>query len=101
MPCRDGSGDCGRRPEDQREIDKLTDLLCSVLKIMERDNGKWSFLDPGCDVGIWWNNHKSKDIERIAREEKEKKESAIREIARKHKEILLLEKKLKQLKKSL
>lgn len=76
MPCYDYS------PSEERDaaydkIDKLTRMLCSLLKAGERHGGP----TPPVEVRLWWEDHKKKDAKRLAEEKREKEEKQVRAAA--------------------
>jgi len=73
MPCR-SDWDDGDYREYQREIDKVTNYLCSLLTYLEEDFPEVSHKVLNLNVGLkgWWKRHKAADDKRRNEEELEK-----------------------------
>lgn len=70
MPCRSGYED--ERPINLRpELDRVTRLLCGVMKVIEE---KEMFTYVTDETFIWWQQHKIEDAKRIAEENKKAKQ---------------------------
>lgn len=68
MPCHGPSTE-----ELQRaEINRLTNLLCTVCKFIAGNGEMWMFPD---ELGKWWEQHKIRDAARKQRETEKKERS--------------------------
>lgn len=68
MPCFDG----GPSTESvlKEKLDKVTDMLCRVLTVIETINiNGWVPLP--VDIQIWWLKHKEADESRISKDKKD------------------------------
>ena len=93
MPCRtDDYPSYDPSPELKRELDKLTEMLCSTCGAVE-EAGAVKLLPK--KVATWWNGHKKKDKDRVQRDLADAQRAvalAEKEAARKRLELSALEK---------
>lgn len=88
MPCNDGVGpeyvDSYQRRIDQRRIDKLTRMLCSVCKeiddLFDAEEGK-TFIKGIKGLSEWWEEHKQIDAQRLETEREQKRLRKLRKTA--------------------
>lgn len=54
----------------KREADTVTRLLCSIMKLLEKNDGSASVSELSSIDGLtnWWRNHKESDRRRIEKE---------------------------------
>jgi hypothetical protein len=71
MPCSDGGwGQACIDAERIKKIDKLTEMLCRILTVLERTpeidllGVNEEVLPIDDEIGVWWEEHKIKDKER-------------------------------------
>lgn len=70
MPCRDyGPSAVEMLQAEQKRLNRITALLCSLMKGLEADNILEKYSTPAHDR--WWRRHKKEDAKRIAKEEAE------------------------------
>ena len=95
MPCRDDYSLSDFSNTNQAKIDKLTRMLCSVMRAI--DDGRLvpakGYLIPTKEVYEWWRDHKEKDRqeqERLLKIEKENqlKQSALSKLTWEEKLVL-------------
>jgi len=81
MPCRDDGyeiSDKEYREGLRKQVDSLTDSLCSACRLLEQKN----LLEKlPTKVREWWEEHKKADLVREARERAEKAQQALKEKA--------------------
>lgn len=83
MPCQYyGPGE--EHAEYSRQLDKLTRMLCSLVKKVEAHNENAQLMDIirlGNELGAWWREHQESDRQREAakKESKEREERIERE----------------------
>lgn len=101
MPCRDYDESYDRQ-QTQKENDKLTKFLCTILSTLELENelGHFAELFDYKEGGIsrkelfaWWEAHKEEDRKRKERareaaERKEKKDAALSKLTPEERKLL-------------
>lgn len=78
MPCRSDEYESDVRINQQRELDKVTRMLCEVLSQIETKS-------LSSEIRDWWKEHQEKDKERLRQEK-------ARKAAQRHAELEGLEK---------
>lgn len=84
MPCTDG-GVPYPEPEANSKVNKLTDMLCRILKAHENDDNL-DWIDS--DIQHWWQLHKKNDIEKQKKENERLKKEALRKLTAEEKKAL-------------
>jgi len=75
MPCR--TEDWGDDTKEEKEIQKLTRMLCSACVGLETKG--WDM--PTLELKKWWEKHQKEDERRLAMERAERKKNRLRKQA--------------------
>lgn len=59
-----------------RRLDKVTDMLCGLLRKIERRGKTHIYVEEGSELDYWWQEHKKQDERRMERERQEKRKLA-------------------------
>lgn len=97
MPCDSGDRPCYEDPSVRRELDKVSRVLCYLMRCLEKGCDYRNVVASGTteayELRTWWAEHKRLDEARIKREEQakefeKKRRAALSKLSEEDKKIL-------------
>lgn len=88
MPCKDPDADVEYAREAAQEINKLTDMLCRALRMLEKRVKRLPD-----DISDWWKAHQANDLlrqedERRRRRDEQTRQQALRRLSPREQKLL-------------